>query len=65
MPLTALWIMPWGLAAYLLMPLGLESLALVPMGYPTVPFSQPQRIPVDQVTHWDRWGEQRERPASA
>ena len=32
-PLTALWIMPWGLAAYLLMPLGLESLALVPMGW--------------------------------
>jgi competence protein ComEC len=31
-PLTALWIMPWGLAAYLLMPLGLEALALVPMG---------------------------------
>jgi len=32
-PLTALWIMPWGLAAYLLMPLGLEALALVPMGW--------------------------------
>lgn len=32
-PLTALWIMPWGLAAYLLMPLGLEALALAPMGW--------------------------------
>ena len=32
-PLTALWIMPCGLAAYLLMPLGLEALALVPMGW--------------------------------
>ena len=32
-PLTALWIMPFGLAAYVLMPLGLEALALVPMGW--------------------------------
>ncbi|MEM7446389.1 MAG: ComEC/Rec2 family competence protein, partial [Pseudomonadota bacterium] len=32
-PLTASWIMPWGLAAYLLMPFGLETLALVPMGW--------------------------------
>ncbi|MDP6953058.1 MAG: ComEC/Rec2 family competence protein, partial [Alphaproteobacteria bacterium] len=30
-PITALWIMPWGLHGMLLMPLGLESLALVPM----------------------------------
>lgn len=32
-PLTAAWIMPWGLAAYLLMPLGLDGLALAPMGW--------------------------------
>jgi competence protein ComEC len=32
-PLTALWIMPWGLAALALMPFGLASLALVPMGW--------------------------------
>ncbi len=31
-PLTALWIMPWGLLALLLMPLGLGHLALWPMG---------------------------------
>ncbi len=31
-PLTALWIMPWGLAAFLLMPFGLEAAALAPMG---------------------------------
>ncbi|WP_086466742.1 ComEC/Rec2 family competence protein [Oceanibaculum nanhaiense] len=31
-PLTAFWIMPWGVLALLLMPLGLEGLALVPMG---------------------------------
>lgn len=32
-PVTALWIMPWAVVAFLLMPLGLESLALVPMGW--------------------------------
>ncbi|MBM3559935.1 MAG: hypothetical protein FJX53_08700 [Alphaproteobacteria bacterium] len=32
-PLTAVWIMPLGLAAMLLMPFGLEALALVPMGW--------------------------------
>ena len=32
-PITALWIMPWALAAYALMPLGLEAVALAPMGW--------------------------------
>lgn len=32
-PLTAVWIMPLGLAAMLLMPFGLEAVALVPMGW--------------------------------
>ena len=32
-PLTALWVMPCGLAALALMPLGLERVALVPMGW--------------------------------
>ena len=31
-PVTALWIMPWAVVAFLLMPLGWESLALAPMG---------------------------------
>ena len=31
-PLTGLWVMPWGLLALLLMPFGLEKLALEPMG---------------------------------
>jgi len=31
-PLTALWIMPWAMVAYVLMPFGLEGLALAPMG---------------------------------
>ena len=32
-PLTALWVMPWGLASLALMPAGLERLALVPAGW--------------------------------
>ena len=32
-PLTAFWIMPWGLVAFLLMPFGLDGLALIPMGW--------------------------------
>ncbi|MEQ9350244.1 MAG: ComEC/Rec2 family competence protein, partial [Alphaproteobacteria bacterium] len=32
-PLTALWIMPLGVMAFLLMPVGLESWALIPMGW--------------------------------
>jgi len=32
-PLTALWIMPWGILGFLLMPFGLEFLALKPMGW--------------------------------
>jgi competence protein ComEC len=32
-PLTALWVMPWGLAALALMPAHLEILALAPMGW--------------------------------
>jgi competence protein ComEC len=31
-PLTALWIMPWAVVAFVLMPFGLEGLALAPMG---------------------------------
>jgi competence protein ComEC len=31
-PLTAFWVMPWGLAALMLMPVGLEHLATAPMG---------------------------------
>ena len=32
-PMTALWIMPWGVASLALMPFGLEALALTPMGW--------------------------------
>lgn len=32
-PITALWVMPWGLASLLLMPLGLERFTAMPMGW--------------------------------
>ncbi len=32
-PLTAFWVLPWGVVALLLMPLGLEQAAFVPMGW--------------------------------
>jgi competence protein ComEC len=32
-PLTAIWIMPWAVTAFILMPLNLEVLALTPMGW--------------------------------
>ncbi|MCW8835988.1 MAG: ComEC family competence protein [Rhodospirillales bacterium] len=32
-PVTALWVMPWAVVAFLLMPLGLEAIALRPMGW--------------------------------
>ncbi len=32
-PITAFWVMPWGLLALVLIPFGLESLALAPMGW--------------------------------
>lgn len=32
-PVTALWVMPWAVAAFILMPLGLEAFALTPMGW--------------------------------
>ncbi len=32
-PVTAFWIMPWGMLGLFLMPLGLERLALIPMGW--------------------------------
>ncbi|HKU94322.1 MAG TPA: ComEC/Rec2 family competence protein [Vineibacter sp.] len=32
-PLTGIWVMPWGLLALLLLPFGGEALALVPMGW--------------------------------
>ena len=39
-----------------------RTFALIPLGYPARgAFSQPKRRPVEQVTHWERWGQARER----
>jgi nitroreductase len=38
-----------------------ELAALVPLGRPTGSFSAPRRRPIGAVTHWNRWGEKRER----
>jgi nitroreductase len=38
------------------------SMALVPLGYPARGrWSEPRRLPVEQVVHWDRWGSARPR----
>ena len=37
-------------------------MATIPLGYPARGrWAQPKRRPVEEVTHWERWGEQRER----
>jgi nitroreductase len=46
--------------------LGLPSdaltMALIPMGYPVKGrWAQPRRLPVEEVVHWNRWGENRSR----
>jgi nitroreductase len=39
-----------------------RPIALIPMGYPeSGRFHTPRRPPVETVTHWERWGNQRER----
>ena len=44
------------------LPDGATTMCLIPLGYPARgSFSRPRRRPVEEVTHWDRWGEQRER----
>ena len=37
-----------------------STMALIPLGYPARgKWSQPRRNPVEEVAHWDHWGEQR------
>jgi nitroreductase len=39
------------------------TMALIPMGYPVQGrWAQPRRRPVEEVVHWNRWGETRPRP---
>jgi nitroreductase len=38
------------------------TMALIPLGYPARGrWAQPRRRPVGEVTHWNRWGSQRDR----
>jgi nitroreductase len=38
------------------------TMGLIPLGYPARGrWAQPKRRPVDEVTHWEQWGEQRAR----
>ncbi len=36
--------------------------AMIPVGYPEGRFGPVRRRPVEEVTHWERWGERRARP---
>lgn len=47
-PITALWVMPWAVAAFILMPFGLEGIALAPMGWGLDPVL---RV-ADAVSRW-------------
>ena len=38
-------------------PESVQTIAMIPMGYPTGKWKQPFRRPIDEITHWDRWGE--------
>ena len=39
------------------------TMALIPMGYPARGrWAEPKRRPVEEVVHWNRWGETRGRP---
>lgn len=46
-------------------PEDVETMALVPVGWPRGRFGPPPRRPAEEVTFWDRWGEERERATSA
>ena len=45
--------------AVLGIPDGWETVALIPVGHPRGRFGPVLRTPSAQVTHWDRWGNQR------
>jgi nitroreductase len=52
------------LKALLGIPDDVETMALIPVGHPKGKWGRPQRLPVEKVVYWDRWGERRDRPAS-
>lgn len=43
------------------LPDDVATVALIPLGYPERRFSTPKRRPVEEVTHWGRWGHHRSR----
>jgi nitroreductase len=44
------------------LPQDCRTMALIPLGYPARgSFSMPRRLPVESVTHWERWGNARSR----
>ena len=42
-----------------------EPVAFIPLGFPGANFGPTNRKPVGAVTHWEEWGQQRAREASA
>ena len=42
-------------------PQGVETMALIPLGWPRGKFGAGDRLPVEKVTYWDKWGTTRER----
>ena len=40
-------------------PDSVETIALIPVGHPAGKYGPTSRRPVEQVTHWERWGEQK------
>jgi nitroreductase len=45
-------------------PSEVETVALIPIGYPRGRFGPTTRVPVQDVAHWDHWGNQRARAGS-
>ena len=49
------------LREWLALPEGTVPTALIPIGYPDANFGPVKRKPVEEVTHWERWGELKEK----
>lgn len=43
------------------LPDGYQTMCLIPMGYPKGKFGMGPRRPVEEVTHWEKWGETKTR----
>lgn len=47
--------------ALLRIPDGVETMAMIPLGWPKGKFGTGPRRPVEDVTHWDNWGNNKKR----